>query len=56
VFHHEEAGAPVRTVTYRIVMNQEDPPRTAESMNAACDAMVRAVASAHGPRGVAQRA
>ncbi len=56
VFHHEEGGAPVRTVTFALRLDQRAPARTAEEINAALSGLIDAVVAALGAEGVRLRA
>lgn len=56
VFHHEEGGRPVRTVTYALRFAQRAPARTAEEINAELSALIDAVTARFGADGVRLRA
>ena len=55
VFETEEQGTPVRAVTFALCFSQEDATRSADEVNAQCEALASAVVSTFGDRGVAQR-
>ena len=55
VFHHEEEGARVRTVTYAMRFQQSAEGRTAEEVNAVVRELLQAVVNTHGAAGVKLR-
>lgn len=56
VFHHEEEGRPLRTVTYAMRFEQSAEGRTADEVNATVRDLLQAVLNAAGPAGVKLRA
>ena len=55
VFHHEEEGARVRTVTYAMRFQQSAEGRTADEVNAVVRDLLQAVVNTHGAAGVKLR-
>jgi phenylalanyl-tRNA synthetase beta chain len=56
VFEHEDAGRPVRTVTFDLVFEVDAAPRTAEEVNAICEALIAAIEARFADQGVKLRA
>ena len=56
LFEHEDEGRPVRTVTFALVYEAGEAQRTAEEVNTASEALIRAIADRLGNRGVKLRA
>jgi phenylalanyl-tRNA synthetase beta subunit len=55
LFEHEENGEPVRTVTFALEYRNDLAEHSIEEMNAVSEALVRAVESELGGRGVRLR-
>jgi len=55
LFAHEEGGEPVRTITYRLEFTTDEQARSADEVNATCEALVAAVGEHLGDRGVKLR-
>jgi phenylalanyl-tRNA synthetase beta chain len=56
LFAHEDAGSPVRTVTFSLRFSTEDQARTAVEVNTVCEHLIEAVHGMWGSRGVKLRA
>ncbi len=55
LFRHEEDGAPVRTVTFELVFDNDTGSRTADEVNEICEGLIAAVSAGLGERGVKLR-
>lgn len=53
--HTSEDGQPLRTITFELSWDNSEGNRTAAELNGATEALIEAVASAHGPDGVVLR-
>ena len=56
LFAHDENGTPMRAVTFSLRYGNEDGDRSADSVNQASEALIAAVESNLGPKGVKLRA
>jgi phenylalanyl-tRNA synthetase beta chain len=56
LFAHDDSGTPMRAVTFSLRYGNENGDRSADSVNQASEALIAAIESALGPKGVKLRA